>query len=106
MKSKALTVRAVKCGLLALSIIFGFANEGIAQDTKPDQILITNVNIFDGKSDKLAEGMSVLVEGNLIKEVASSTIQAGVDATIIDGGGRTLMPGLIDGHADMMINAD
>ena len=43
--------------------------------------------------------MNVLVVGNKIKEISSSPIQAGQNATIIHGGGRTLMPGLIDGHA-------
>jgi imidazolonepropionase-like amidohydrolase len=61
------------------------------------QILFTNVHIFDGKSEELAEGMSVLVEGNLIKEVSTDAIDA-PGATVIDGEGRTLMPGLIDAH--------
>jgi hypothetical protein len=33
------------------------------------QVLFTNVNIFDGKTDKLAMGQDVLVEGNLIKQI-------------------------------------
>ena len=37
-----------------------------AQDEAPSQTLITNVNIFDGFSDKLANGMSVLIEDNHI----------------------------------------
>jgi imidazolonepropionase-like amidohydrolase len=68
------------------------------------QILITNVRIFDGRRNKLTPG-NVLVEGNLIREVSSDAIDA-PSATAIDGGGRTLMPGLIDGHAHVMINAD
>ena len=35
----------------------------------PTQVLIKNVNIFDGKTDKLAMGQDVLVEGNLIKRI-------------------------------------
>ncbi len=76
----------------------------ISAEPKP-QTLITNVNIFDGKSDKLAMGMSVLVEGSMIKEVTKGVITAD-GATMIDGDGQMLMPGLIDGHAHMMINAD
>jgi imidazolonepropionase-like amidohydrolase len=76
----------------------------IAQEESPKpQVLFTNVNVFDGKSDTLAEGMSVLVEGNLIKNVAKGDIDAGPNATVIDGGGRTLMPGLIDTHQHLMI---
>ena len=66
------------------------------------QTLFTNVNIFDGKSDKLAMGMSVLVEGNLIKQVGKD-VKARDDAKTIDGGGRTLMPGLIDTHQHLML---
>lgn len=41
--------------------------------------------------------MSVLVEGPLIKKVGKG-LKADANATVIDGGGRTLMPGLIDSH--------
>ena len=70
---------------------------------EPAQVLFTNVRIFDGVKDRLTAG-SVLVEGNLIKGVGAR-VYARDDATVIDGGGRTLMPGLIDGHAHLMINA-
>jgi len=39
----------------------------------------------------------VLIEGNLIKEVSPMLISTKC-ATVIDGGGRTLMPCLIDAH--------
>jgi imidazolonepropionase-like amidohydrolase len=78
--------------------------QALAQDEAPSQILFNNVRIFDGKSETLTSG-NVLVEGNLIKQVSSSPIRA-AGATVIDGGGRTLMPGLIDGHVHLMINAN
>ena len=62
-----------------------------------DRILITNVNIFDGKSETLLENANVLVEKNLIRTISTSTIDA-EDALIIEGNGKTLMPGLIDVH--------
>ena len=68
------------------------------------QVLITNVNIFDGKTDTLTMNRDVLVEGNLIKQIGQG-VKAQDGSTVIDGGGRTLMPGLIDGHAHFMINA-
>ena len=40
----------------------------------------------------------MLVEGNKIKAISAGEIEAGSQATVIDGGGRTLMPGLIDMH--------
>jgi imidazolonepropionase-like amidohydrolase len=41
--------------------------------------------------------MSVLVEGNLIREVSDGPVKS-KNARVIDVGGRTLMPGLIDAH--------
>ena len=72
---------------------------------KPGMILITNVHVFDGKNEKRLMNASVLVEGKLIKEVSTGPVKAD-GATVIDGGGRTLMPGMIDGHAHVMINDD
>ena len=76
-----------------------------AEDSPPAQILITNVNIFDGRTNGLTNDQNLLVEGNLIKTISGEDITAGANATVIDGEGRTLMPGLIDGHAHVMINA-
>jgi imidazolonepropionase-like amidohydrolase len=95
---------------IILSVTFLFATGALlattpaisAENKPPPQTLFTNVNIFDGKSDKLAMGMSVLVEGNLIKQVGKN-VKGRDDAKNIDGGGRTLMPGLIDMHAHLCL---
>ncbi len=68
-----------------------------ADEKSLPQVLFTNVNIFDGTSDKLAMGTNVLVEGNLIKKIGKG-VKGRNGAKTIDGGGRTLMPGLIDSH--------
>ena len=52
--------------------------------------------------DKLIENGSVLVEGNLIKQVSAGPIAA-PEAFTLDGEGRTLMPGLIDMHAHLCL---
>jgi imidazolonepropionase-like amidohydrolase len=64
-----------------------------------DTILFTNVQVFDGVNYGL-KSHDVLVEENLIKEIGRS-ISAPEGATVIDGGGRTLMPGLIDSHVHL-----
>lgn len=71
---------------------------------KQVQILINNVNIFDGQNEKLIPKANVLVEGNLIKTISGKPIAA-EGATVIDGGGRTLMPGLTDVHWHVMFNS-
>ncbi len=80
-----------------------FCASAIAQaaDAKPT-VLITNANIFDGKSDKLATGVSVLVEGNKIAKIAKS-IPAPAGATVIDAAGRTMPPGFIDAHVHLTL---
>jgi imidazolonepropionase-like amidohydrolase len=82
------------------------AGSALAQNgDAPAQTLITNVNVWDGTSDQLATGQDVLVEGNLIKQVGAG-LQAGSGATVIDGGGRTLIPGLIEAHAHLSLHGD
>ncbi|MCT8161478.1 amidohydrolase family protein [Pseudoruegeria sp. SHC-113] len=61
------------------------------------QILITNVNVFDGVNEALIESANVLIDGEFITQVSAEAISAD-GATQIDGGGRTLIPGLIDVH--------
>ena len=73
-----------------------------AEDAIPMQsVLITNANIFDGKSETLATGMSVLVEGSKIARIARS-IPAPAGATVIDAKGRTLTPGFIGAHEHLI----
>jgi len=67
------------------------------------QVLIKNVNIFDGNSDELLGGLDVLVEGELIKTIGPDLSADGA-SIVIDGTGRTMMPGLIDMHQHLMIN--
>ena len=85
--------------LLAVIICFsGFAQA--AEQPPPKLTLISNVNIFDGKTEKLHKNMHILVKGNLIETVSNeplAVVQTD-NVTMIDGGGRTLIPGLIDVH--------
>ena len=104
MKAGTHGVGLAQLWLFAAAVVLAYAPAADAQEKKPTQILFTNVNIFDGKSDKLDKGMSVLVEGNLIKQIGKGDIEADANATVIDGGGRTLMPGLIDNHVHLMLN--
>jgi imidazolonepropionase-like amidohydrolase len=65
--------------------------------------LFQNVRIFDGKSSALSAVASVLVRGNSIERISTSPIAPGAGTLVIDGGGRTLMPGLIDAHWHAML---
>ena len=61
-------------------------NAQAKEKEKVTQVLIKNVNIFDGKNEKLAKGMNVLVENNLIKSIGKKAKATVGDAEIIDNG--------------------
>jgi imidazolonepropionase-like amidohydrolase len=60
-------------------------------------ILFKNARVFDGVQAECEEGVQVLVDSGFIREVSQQPIKA-PGAAVIDVGGRTLMPGLIDAH--------
>ena len=67
--------------------------------------LFENVRVFDGMNATLSPPTNVLVRGNKIDTISTSPIPVNRrgDTVIIDGGGRTLMPGLIDAHWHTML---
>ena len=68
-------------------------------------VLFDNVNVFDGRSEELLEGVSVLVRGNRIERIGRDVLpQAGTE--VLHGEGRTLMPGLIDCHVHVCLGAE
>ncbi len=77
-----------------------------AQTPSPNgTTLFQNVRIFDGKSGELSKPSHVLVRGIKIERIATTQIPTDrrADTILIDGGGRTLMPGLIDAHWHAMM---
>lgn len=75
-----------------------------AQEKKKDplpQVLITNVDVWNGTSDTVQKGVDVLVEGNKIKRIGKINAPK---AFKIDGQGGTVTPGLIDMHQHLMLN--
>ncbi|MEL6108913.1 MAG: amidohydrolase family protein [Planctomycetota bacterium] len=58
-------------------------------------ILFQNVDLFDGQ--KRTTGINVLIAEGLIQEIGPN-VKASPKAKVIDGTGKTLVPGLIDCH--------
>jgi imidazolonepropionase-like amidohydrolase len=87
---------------MALTLSTSFVVEAEAAEKEQAQVLIKNVRIFDGVSDKVAIGQDVLIEGKLIKYVGTN-LKARQGAIVIDGSGRTMTPGLIDMHQHLML---
>ena len=64
----------------------------------PQPILIKNVRIFDAKSKALGEPADVYVNDGRIAAIYPAGSPARDPATVIDGAGRALLPGLFDMH--------
>lgn len=89
---------SIVTALLLASIALSFHSNAHAQTA----VLFKNVKVFDGKSDELSAATAVLVVGNKIAKIGGG-VAAPEKALVIDGGGRTLMPGLIDAHWHAMM---
>ena len=94
--------------VVALTLSAGCAPSAASATTAAPKVAITlfkNVRIFDGRAEKLTNPSNVMVRGNIIERVSIGSIESPTDAdvTVIDGGGRTLMPGLIDVHWHAML---
>ena len=81
--------KSAKLALLVLLTLVG----SVVQAQSP--VLFKNVRVFDG--ERVRPQTDVLVEGGIIS-VVGRKVQAPQDAEVIDGRGKTLLPGLIDAH--------
>ena len=90
-----LAVQLVAC----IFCVIGSVGAAFADDHEANTTLFSNVKVFDGVSDQLRD-VDVLVAGNKIQRIASD-IPSTDASTVVDGGGRTLMPGLIDSHVHL-----
>ena len=96
-------MRKAKKYLSATIVALFLAGIASAQEPDPQVTLFTNVNVFDGVHEKLIKNANVVVTGNKISAVSTEPL-AVAGGRVIDGGGRTLMPGLIDAHWHTMFN--
>jgi len=67
-------------------------------DPPAGSTVFVNVDVFDGLTNGVARDAKVLVVGDRIERVFHGELEGDPDHLVIDGGGGTLMPGLIDSH--------
>ena len=61
--------------------------------------LVDNVLLFDAEAGRYLPGRAVLIaEGKIARVGAAGSVKAPAGATVIDGRGKTLLPGLWDSH--------
>src|SRR5690348_12835920 len=103
MRSTFRLITAIAFAAFAAASARDVRAQATSQATGPT--LFQNVRIFDGQSTSLSAPANVLVKGKAIERISAATIDAEPGTTVIAGGGRTLMPGLIDAHWHAMLIA-
>lgn len=79
------------------------AQNAAALNSQPSAVLFHRVRVFDGVKGEVWGPADVLVQGNKITKISTTPISADPDTKVIDGTGRTLMPGFIDAHYHVML---
>jgi hypothetical protein len=66
-------------------------------------VAIVNVNVIPMDRERVEAGQTVLVRGGRIVAIgATSSVAVPDEATIVEGSGRYLLPGLVDGHVHLL----
>ncbi|MFB3386910.1 amidohydrolase family protein [Flavobacterium sp. LAR06] len=68
------------------------------------QTYITNVTVADVEKQKLIPNQTVIITNDLISKIQSTKIKIPANATVIDGKGKYLFPGLTDAHVHFFQN--
>jgi len=95
---------------LTLGVALPSSMDGQAPAQQPTRTLVIRAaHMIDGHSDAVQDNVAVVIEGERIKAVGSqsqlaSQIPAG--AQVVDLGGATILPGLIDNHTHVLLQGD
>jgi imidazolonepropionase-like amidohydrolase len=108
--SADLSRRGFVTGLAASMLSLILPGLSHAQSTQPPAppakpVLFTNFRLFDGKSSTLRDGLYMVVEGNSISQLGHGQPASIEGRTLVDCGGKVMMPGLIDMHWHSLLAA-
>jgi imidazolonepropionase-like amidohydrolase len=86
------------CRMAILSLALASVGVAPANEDGTSALLFENVRVFDGRGTALSPPSNVLVIGDKIAKLSREPIAVPHDVAVrtVPGGGRTLMPGLID----------
>jgi hypothetical protein len=83
-------------GLLALGIL-ALAAPALSQAPAPT-LLIRGATLIDGLADAPLRDRSLLIEGNVIRDILPADAAVPAGTQVIDLGGKFIIPGLFDSH--------
>ena len=89
-----------------LPLIFSFFSISIVWTQEVyEGVLFQNVAVFNGSTNKVLVNQQVLIKGNQIAVISATPLQVPPKTKVIDGSGKTLIPGLIDVHVHMVFGS-
>src|SRR6266568_3775308 len=90
---------------LATFFVLGLALAPVDSGAAGKPVAVRCGRLIDGKTDDVLSGAVVLVEGERMKVVGAG-LTAPADATVVDLGRSTCLPGLIDNHTHLLLQGD
>jgi imidazolonepropionase-like amidohydrolase len=94
------------CGYSWLALRFrpgdSHALDGIVLRPVAEDIVIRNVTLWDAVDDAVHAGATVVIRNGRIETIGGVSTPVPAHARVVDGAGRTLIPGLIDAHVHLL----
>jgi len=75
---------------------------GIACTQQPQNTIISNVNGYTFSNNELVEFSTLVFADGKVVEIGGSDLNEKYEGVLIDGDGKTMLPGLIDAHGHVM----
>jgi imidazolonepropionase-like amidohydrolase len=90
---------------LAIGTAFVAAQPAVKPESK--RTLVRAGHLLDVKTGRLLDGQTIVVVGDIIQSIApTASVPAQAGDKVVDLGGLTVLPGLIDVHTHMTMNTD
>src|SRR5579872_4631219 len=94
-----------RCSALILAAVSLFAQRGPqSQPQSQEKILIKAGRLVDVRAGRILANQNILIQGDRIMEVGPN-VAAPAGATVVDLSNSTVLPGLIDNHTHVLLQA-